>query len=65
MKRFNRRKTAGGSLRPNWFTRQIEAHPVAWRLLVILLCILIVGFVEADDNNYFEQMRQYSKGALR
>lgn len=43
-----------------WFARQIEAHPMAWRVLLILLCIFAVGYVGTDDNKYFEQMKQCS-----
>lgn len=43
----------------------IEEHPIAWRVVLILLCIFIVGYAGKDDRKYSEQMRQLSTEALR
>ena len=45
-------------------TRRLEAHPLAWRVILIILCIFIVGYVGRDDHKYYEQMRQLSRETL-
>ena len=34
----------------------IEEHPVAWRVTLLILCFLITGYFEAQDEELFRQV---------
>lgn len=41
----------------SWFDR----HPLVWRVTLILLCIFVIGFVEAQDRELFKQARPHTE----
>lgn len=39
-----------------WAARKMESHPVAWRVALLILCFLLTGYLEAQDEEFFRQM---------
>lgn len=39
----------------------IEQYPVAWRVALIVLCFLLVGYFERQDQELFERMAPFTE----
>lgn len=43
----------------------IEEHPVAWRVTLFILCFLITGYFEAQDEELFRQVNSMHMESIR
>lgn len=43
----------------------IEQYPVAWRVALIVLCFLLTGYLEAQDEAFFRQLNSMHTEAER
>ena len=39
----------------------IEEHPIAWRVALFVLCFLLVGYFEQQDQELFERMAPFTE----
>ena len=48
-----------------WTTKKMESHPIVWRVAILILCFLLTGYLEAQDEAFFRQLNSMPTEAER
>lgn len=48
-----------------WTTKKMESHPIVWRVAILILCFLLTGYLEAQDEAFFRQLNSMHTEAER